>query len=148
MKILGLKYKLLLLLITIIFITVDIVLMLICGFDGQFLILLYVLIGLIPTWCVISLFSNMSIPTITMDNNTNRIITDWIANERYKSDRGFINQGDELYYDEIISCDIDKNKLIVKLSYGQTKTFYLGAFTPKQILQIKNEIDMILKYKD
>lgn len=145
MKISGLKCKILLIFITIFFLVVDIFLIYFYGFDGQLLIFIYVMIGIVPVWGIVALYYNMFIPTITINNDTQTIISGWVANELYKKDRRLENQFGIFYFDEITNCEIDNNKLNIKLRYGRVKTLYLNFFTKSQILKIKKEIDKIIK---
>ena len=144
MKLYGLIYKIVLGIISVLLLSVDLFLIAFYGFEGQLLILLYILIGLVPLCGVFALCSNTFIPSITFDYSAKTIITDWVANELYKYDRGFRNQGDVFHFDEIINCDIDNKKVILTLKYGQVKTLYLSFFTKGQIRKIQKEIDKIM----
>lgn len=145
MKILGLKYKVLLGIISILLLSIDLFLIAFYGFEGQLLIFLYIMIGLVPLWGVFALCSNTFIPSISFNYNAKTIITDFVANELYKNDRHFRNQGDVFHFDEIINCEIDHKKVILTLKYGQVKTLYLSFFTKSQIHKIYNEIQKIMK---
>lgn len=147
MKIYGLKYKVLLGIITISLLVVDIFLMISYGFEGQFLIFLYTMIGVVPLCGVFSLCSNVFIPTITFSYHSKIIITDFIANVLYKNDRHLRNQGDKFYFDEITKCEIDNKKMQITLKYGQVKTLNLIFFTKNQIHKIQKEIDKIINNK-
>lgn len=144
MKFTGMKYNLLLIIITIVFTIVDIFLMVNYGFSGQLLILLYTMIGIIPLCSIIAIITGMSSPTILIDNCTRKISANFIANDRYKSNHNLRNQFTEIYFDEIIDCHKDKNNLIFKMKYDQNKTLYLYFFTKKQIESIKKEINKIM----
>ena len=144
MKLYSLIYKIVLGIISVLFLSVDLFLIAFYGFEGQLLIFLYTMIGLVPLWGVFALCSNTFIPSITFDYSAETIITDWVANELYKYDRGLRNQGDEFYFDEIINCEIDNKKVILTLKYGQVKIMYLSAFTKSQIHKIYNEIKKII----
>ena len=144
MKVFGLKYKVLLGTISVLLLSVDLFLITFYGFEGQLLIFLYIMIGLVPLCGVFALCSNTFIPSISFDYNAKTIITDFVANERYKNDRHFRNQGDVFHFDEIINCEIDNKKLILTLKYGQVKTLYLSFFTKSQIYKIHNEIKKII----
>lgn len=102
------------------------------------------MIGLVPLCGVFALCSNTFIPSISFNYNAKTITTDFIANELYKNDKHFRNQGDVFYFDEIINCEIDNKKVIITLKYGQVKTLYLGFFTKNQIYKIYNEIKKII----
>ena len=115
------------------------------GFEGQLLIFLYVAIGSVSLCGIIDLLSNMSVPTITINYESQNIISKYIGNELYKSDRRLRNQYDIFYFDEIIHCEIDSRKLLIKLRYGHIKTLHLIFFTKRQIEKIKKEIDNIIK---
>lgn len=144
MKIFGLKYKILLGIISVLLLSVDLFLIAFYGFEGQLLIFLYIMIGLVPLWGVFALFSNTFIPSISFNYSTKTIVTDFVANDQYKNDRNFRNQGDVFYFDEIIDCEIDNKKLIITQKYGQVKTLYLSFFTQKQVFKIFEEIKKIL----
>lgn len=144
MKIFGLKYKVLLGIISVLLLSIDLFLIAFYGFEGQLLIFLYIMIGLVPLLGVFALCSNTFIPSISFDYNAKTIITDFVANELYKNDRHFKNQGDVFHFDEIINCEIDNKKVILTLKYGQVKTLYLSFFTKGQIHKIYNEIKRII----
>ena len=144
MKIFGLRYKVLLGIISVLLLSVDLFLIVFYGFEGQLLIFLYIMIGLVPLWGVFALCSNTFIPSISFNYNAKTIITDFVANELYKNDRHFRNQGDVFYFDEIINCEIDNKKMIITQKYGQVKTLYLSFFTQKQVFKIFEEIKKII----
>lgn len=144
MKIFGLKCKALLGIISVLLLSVDLLLIAFYGFEGQLLIFLYIMIGLVPLWGVFALCSNIFIPSISFNYSTKTIVTDFVANELYKNDKHFRNQGDVFYFDEIINCEIDNKKVIITLKYGQVKTLYLSFFTQSQIYKIYNEINKII----
>lgn len=144
MKIFALKYRILLIIISVSFLAIDVFLMNSYGFDAEWLILLYVLIGVIPLCGVLTLCSNMAVPSVTFNYHSKTIITDFVANELYKYDRSFINQGDKFYFDEITNCKINKKKIQLTLKYGYVKTLYLGFFTKGQIRKIQKEIEKII----
>ncbi|MBR2933373.1 MAG: hypothetical protein IKC33_03580 [Clostridia bacterium] len=144
MKVFGLKYKVLLGTISVLFLSVDLFLIAFYRFEGQLLIFLYIMIGLVPLCGVFALCSNTFIPSISFDYNAKTIITDFVANELYKNDRHFRNQGDVLHFDEITNCEIDNKKLILTFKYDQVKTLYLSFFTKSQIHKIYNEIKKII----
>ncbi len=147
MKISGLKYKVLLSIITSVLLVIDVFLMIFYGFEGQLLIFLYIIIGIVPLCGILALCSNMFIPTITINYNTKTIITDFVANELYKNDRHLRNQGDMFYFDEITKCEIDNKKMQITLKYSQIKTLHLSFFTKDQIRKIQKEIDKIINNK-
>ena len=147
MKIFGLKYKILLGIISALLLSVDFFLIALYGFEGQLLIFLYIMIGLVPLWGVFALCSNTFIPSISFNYSTKTIVTDFVANNQYKNDRNFRNQGDVFYFDEIINCEIDNKKLIITQKYGQVKTLYLSFFTQKQVFKIFEEIKKIINNK-
>ena len=144
MKVSGLKYKVLLGTISILLLSFDLFLIAFYGFEGQLLIFLYIMIGLVPLCGVFALCSNTFIPSISFNYNAKTIITDFVANELYKNDRHFRNQGDVFHFDEIINCEIDNKKLILTLKYDQVKTLCLSFFTKSQIHKIYNEIKKII----
>lgn len=146
MKIYGLKYKILLGVISVLILSVDLFLIAFYGFEGQLLIFLYIMIGLVPLWGIIALCSNIFIPSISFNYNAKTIITNFVANELYKNDKHLRNQGDLFHFDEIINCEIDNKKVIITLKYGQVKTLYLSFFTKSQILKIYNEVKKIINY--
>ena len=146
MKIYGLIYKIVLGIISVLLLSVDLFLIAFYGFEGQLLIFLYTMIGLVQLWGVFALCSNTFIPSISFDYSAKTIITGFVANELYKYDRGFRNQGDEFYFDEIINCEIDNKKVILTLKYGQVKILYLSFFTKSQIHKIYNEIKKIINF--
>lgn len=92
MKISGLKYKALLSIITITLLVIDVFLMIFYGFEGQLLIFLYIIIGIVPLCSILVLCSNMFIPTVTFHYNAKTIIIDFVANELYKKNRHLRNQ--------------------------------------------------------
>ena len=147
MKIFGLRYKVLLGIISVLFLSVDLFLIAFYGFEGQLLIFLYIMIGLVPLWGVFALCTNIFIPSISFNYSTKTIVTDFVANEQYKNDRHFRNQGDVFYFDEIINCEIDNKKMIITQKYGQVKTLYLSFFTQKQVFKIFEEIKKIINNK-
>lgn len=118
MKISGLKYKALLSIITITLLVIDVFLMIFYGFEGQLLIFLYIIIGIVPLCSILVLCSNMFIPTVTFHYNAKTIIIDFVANELYKKNRHLRNQGDMIYFDEITKCEIDNKKMQITLKYG------------------------------
>jgi hypothetical protein len=145
MKIFGLKYKILLGIISVLVLSLDLFLIAFYGFEGQSLIFLYIMIGLVPLCGAFELCSNICIPSISFNYSTKTIVTDFVANEQYKNDRHFRNQGDVFYFDEIINCEKDNKKLIITQKYGQVKTLYLSFFTQKQVFKISEEIKKIIK---
>ena len=144
MKIFGLKCKALLGIISVLLLSVDLLLIAFYGFEGQLLIFLYIMIGLVPLCGVFALCSNTFIPSISFNYNAKTIITNFVANELYRNDRHLRNQGDVFYFDEIINCEIDKKKVIITLKYGQVKTMNLSAFTKSQVCKIYREIKKII----
>ena len=143
MKISALKYNLFVIILSIVFAILDGFVIFCCGFGGELLIFVYVIIGLVPLCGIISICIGMS-PTIVINHNFKTITSNGIANEFYKSDKHYRNQCDEFYYDEIVNCEINGKKLEIKLKYGQTKTLNLSFFTKNQRLKIKNEIFKII----
>lgn len=143
MKIFGLKYKILLGIISILLLSADLFLIAFYGFKGNLFILLYIMIGIVPLWGIFALCTNTFTPTITFDYHAKTIIADFIANELYKNNKHLRNQGDMFYFDEINSCKIDNKKMIITLKYGQVKTLYLCFFTKSQIYKIQKEIEKI-----
>lgn len=144
MKIFGLKYKVLLGIISVLLLSVDLFLIAFYGFEGQLLIFLYIMVGVVPLWGVFALCSNTFIPSISFNYNTKTIVTDFVANELYKNDKSFRNQSDVFYFDEIINCEIDNKKVIITLKYGQVKTMNLSFFTKNQVIKIFKEIKKII----
>ena len=147
MKISGLKFKTILIFISIVLFSVDVFLIIKYGFDKQLLVLLYLTIGIIPLCSIVALASGMSIPTVIINNDSKTIKFYFIANELYKRDKNLKNQMGTIPFDEIIGCEIDKNKLIIKLKYDSIKMLYLSSFSEKQINNIKNAIDSICSLK-
>ena len=117
--------------ISVLLLSVDLFLIAIYRFEGQLLVFLYIMIGLVPLCGVFALCYNTFIPSISFDYNAKTIITDFVANELYKNNRHFRNQGDVLHFDEIINCEIDNKKLILTFKYDQVKTLYLSFFTKR-----------------
>ena len=144
MKIFGLKYKVLLGIISVLLLSVDLFLIAFYGFEGQLLIFLYIMVGVVPLWGAFALCSNTFIPSISFNYNTKTIVTDFVANELYKNDKSFRNQSDVFYFDEIINCEIDNKKVIITLKYGQVKTMNLSFFTKNQVIKISEEIKKII----
>lgn len=145
MKITGIKYNLLLITISLVLIMADIFLMINYGFDGQLLIFLYVMIGVVPLGSIIALITGMCSPTIIIDNYAKCINASFIANEQYKNSHNPRHSFTSIYFDEIIDCANEKHKLIIIMKYNQTKTLFLNFFTKKQIIKIKNEINKNIK---
>lgn len=143
MKIYGIKYKLGLCLFSIVILFLDIIIILEKGFNGQFLVFIYVLLGITSLCGFFCFFSNTIIPVVTINNNVGLITYDYIADELYKYDRNNHESG-IIYFDEIKSCEIKRNKLVVNLIYDEQKILYLTMFSNKQILLIKKEIDKVL----
>lgn len=142
MVITGLKYNLFIILLSIVFVIIDILLMICYGFEAQLLIFLYVMIGVVPLCGIISICVGMS-PSVSIKNKTIRTFS--IPDDRYQITRAIHNTTTDIYTDEIISCEIEGYKLIFKLRYGHIKTLYLKLFTKRQIEKIKKEIDNIIK---
>lgn len=140
-KYIGLKFNLILLILTIALAVVDIFLMGKYGFDGQLLIFLYVIIGVVPLCSIIALITGIFSPTIIIDNNARKIDAHFISNEIYKSNHNLRNSFTIIHFDEIVECVRETNKLIFVMKYNHVKTLYLSSFTEKQIIKIKNEID-------
>ena len=147
MKISATKYKAFLIVLSALMLCVDALLIVTYGFDGQFLIFLYVVIGVVPSSGIAFVVEGIAIPTVTINNDSKTVIFDWVANELYRYDRSFRNQGETFHFDEIIGCELHKNKLIIKEKYGRTKTLYLYCFSKRQIDTIKSSIDEIAKRK-
>ena len=147
MKVFALKYKALIGVISVLLMTLDILLIALFGFKGQLLIFLYIMIGVVPLCGIFAICFNIFIPSISINYSTKTIVTDFVANEQYKNDKSFRNQGDVFYFSEIIDCKIDNKKLIISQKFGQTKTLYLNFFTKKQVLKISKEIEKIIKNK-
>ena len=145
MKIFGLKYKVLLGIISFLLLLLDLLLIAFYGFEGQLLIFLYVMIGIVPLGGVLALCTNTFIPSVTFNYDAETIVTDFVANELYKNDKHLRNQGDLFYFDEIVNCAIDRKKIIITLKYGQVKTLQLSSFTKSQINKIHKEIIKITK---
>lgn len=143
MKISALKHILIIIILSIIFTMLDVFLILHYGFNEQLFIFVYVMISLVPLCGILSLCSNLSVPTITIDYNSKTIITDFVANELCKNDV-LRNQGDVFYFDEVINCETDNKKMFIMLRYGRIKTLHLNLFTKGQIAKIKKEIDKIV----
>lgn len=143
MKILGSKYKVLLSIISILLLSVDLFLIAVYGFNGQLLIFMYVMIGIVPLCGIWALCTNTFIPSITFNYTTKTIVADFVANELYNSDKHLKNQGCSFYFDEINTCKIENKKVIITLKYGEIKTLNLSFFTKKQIYQIQKEIAKI-----
>jgi|GEM_PF-4732641 len=144
MKIRGIKFIVSILVAGIIFAILDIVLMKIYGFEQKSYILMYMLIGAVPLSSILVILFNLSIPTVILDNSTRKVTFNWIANENYKHDRSFENQGAIIYFDEIVSCDLVDKKLIISIKDSRAKTLYLNAFSKKQRNIIHCEINKII----
>jgi len=147
MKISGLKYKVILGIISVSLLAIDIFLMIFHGFEGQPLIFVYTMIGTVSLCGIFALCSNMFIPMITFNYDSKTIITNFVANEFYKNDKHIRNQGDMFYFDEIISCETDNKKMLITLKQDNVKTLYLSCFTKDQISKIQTEIEEIIKNK-
>lgn len=144
MKIRGIKFIVGISIVGIVFTILDIVLMKIYGFENKSYILMYMLISAVPSSSISVILFNLSIPTIILDNSTRKVTFDWIANENYKHDRSFENQGAIIYFDEIVSCDLVDKKLIISIKDSREKTLYLNAFSKKQRNIINCEINKII----
>lgn len=134
MKISALKYNLSIIILSIILATLDVFLILYYGLEGQFLIFLYVMIGIFPLCGIISVCAGMS-PKVIIDKDNLRTLS--VADERYKTNKSIHNTQAVIYFEEITDCVVEGNKLIIKLRYDQTKTLYLSFFTKGQIEKIK-----------
>ena len=145
LKIYGLIYKALLSTVTVLLLVLDIFLISLYGFNGQLLIFIYVMIGCVPLCGIVALCTNSFLPSISIDYNSETIVSNSVANELYKQDKHLRNQGDLFYFDEITNCETDGKKMIITLRYGRVKNLYLNFFTKKQIIKIKSEIDKIIK---
>lgn len=144
MKYTGLKYNLLLITITIVSTILDIFLMVKYGFNGQLLIFLYVMIGIIPLCGITAIISGICSPSILIDKTVKKIRANFIANKSYKNNHNLRNSFTDIYFDEIVDCTIDKNKLIFKMKYDNTEVLHLYFFIKSQIIKIKMEIDKII----
>ena len=143
MKFRGFLYILGLLIIAIVSLLSDIFLMAHFGFHGQWLIYLYVVLGVLFFGAIYFTIVGL-VPTILLDKAQNKITWMFIADEFYKQTKGVV-VGDDIPFDEITACEINKKQLILKLKYGTTNILYLSAFTAKQVLKIKNEIESAAK---
>lgn len=74
MKIFAFKYSFFIIILSTIFIFLDILLISYCGIEKQFLVFLYAIIGIIPLCGIISLAIGM-VPKIIIDKVTNTIKT-------------------------------------------------------------------------
>lgn len=144
MKIRGIKFIVGILAVGIIFAILDIVLMKIYGFEKESYIRMYTLISVVPVSSIAVILLNLSIPTVTFDNSIRKVTFDWIANENYKHDRRFENQGAIICFDEIVSCNLVDKKLIISIKDSRAKTLYLNAFSKKQRNIIHGEINKII----
>lgn len=142
MKICAFKYCCFVILLSMILTCLDILLILCCGLEKEFLLFIYVIIGIIPLCGIVSLTIGM-VPKIIFDKESKTIITFSIPDERYMINKLTRNTGTIIHFDEINDCFIEKNKIIITMGYGQNKTLYLNLFTNCQILKIKREIDNI-----
>ena len=82
MKIFAFKYSCFIILLSIVFTCLDILFILCCGLEKQFLLFIYVIIGIIPLCGIISLAIGM-VPKIIFDKDSKTIITVSIPDERY-----------------------------------------------------------------
>ena len=142
MKICAFKYSCFVILLSMILICLDILFILCCGLEKEFLLFIYVIIGIIPLCGIVILTTGM-VPKIIFDKDSKTIITLSIPDERYMINKLTRNTGTIIHFDEINDCFIEKNKIIITMRYGQNKTLYLNLFTNCQILKIKREIDNI-----
>lgn len=138
MKIRGLKYNLLLTIIAMILAIVDVLLMIKFGFDGQLLIGLYVIIGVVPICAIVAICIGWG-PTIQIDDVAKTITAFAIYDERRS--QGKNSMFTLISIDEILQCDIENKTILLKMKWNTYKRLYLSAFTNKQILKIKNDIN-------
>ena len=143
MKFHGFKFNLGLSLIAVVLTVVDIVLMINYGFEGQLLIALYVLIGVVPICSLVFMMAGLG-PTILIDKASNTINTIGIADERYKMDKNMRNTQAIIHLDEIFDCRVYKKNMIFKIKYANDKVLDLSAFSFNQILMIQKEIEKII----
>ena len=142
MKILAFKYRCFVILLSMILTFLDILFIVCCGLEKQFLLFIYVIICIIPLCGIISLSMGM-VPKIIFDKDSKTILTFSIPDERYMINKSTRNTGIIIHFDEINDCFVEKNKIIITMRYGQNKILYLNLFTNCQILKIKREIDKI-----
>lgn len=146
-KIRAIKFIVGILAVGIIFAILDVVLMQIYGFEKKSCILMYELISAVPLASFSAVALNRFIPTVTLDSSNGKVTFSWIANEHYKYDRSFENQGAIICFDEIMSCELVDKELIISITNNEAKTLYLNAFTKKQRDTIYREINKTIKTK-
>ena len=92
----------------------DILFILCCGLEKEFLLFIYVIIGIIPLCGIVSLTIGM-VPKIIFDKESKTIITFSIPDERYMINKLTRNTGTIIHFDEINDCFIEKNKIIIAM---------------------------------
>ena len=108
----------------------DILLILCCGLEKEFLLFIYVIIGIIPLCGIVSLTIGM-VPKIIFDKDSKTIITLSIPDERYMINKLTRNTGTIIHFDEINDCscvcDYLENGLIFEnLTKGKTTQLVFG----------------------
>ena len=148
MKFKGLKSIYSLIVISVVFILIDVFLIFnrIAPYNS---ILPYMLVAMIPICCILSVLGEIGIPSVSFDNNSRTICTAHIRDERSaaKSADGAAKMSlffSTIYYDEIASVDVNNKILTITLQSEYKKTLYLTSFTQKQIDCIVDNITKLL----
>lgn len=134
----GHRFKIALAVVFVFLSSVDIFLMFCYGFDGQLLIALYVLLGVVAVCALIAMLGNL-VPSITISHNTIR--THAIYDERSRIARNHMNTFTTIHLDEVQMCEITERAIMLSMKWDGKKILFLSAFSNKQIANIKKEID-------
>jgi hypothetical protein len=144
MKYKGLKAIYYSIITSIAFVLLDIFLIFYNNFIDD-LIFLYVLVAIIPICCILTIIGDIGIPMIVFDDNSKTIRTFHIKDERKTTKKSDYATKMRLlfatiYFDEIVSVDVNNKILTVALQSGYKKVLYMTSFTKKQILCIAKKI--------
>jgi len=134
----GHRFKIALAVVFVFISGVDLFLMLCYGFAGQPLIALYVLLGVVAACALIAMIGNL-VPSIAISNNT--IQAHAIYDERSRVARNHMNTFTTIHLDEVQMCEITGKTIMLSMKWDGKKVLFLSAFSNKQIVNIKKEID-------
>ena len=144
MKYRGLKVIYFLIIISIAFIFIDIILIYYRNYIYNS-ILICILVAVIPICCILTIVGDIGIPTVIFDGHSKTIRTIHIKDERkaankadYATKMGLLFE--TIYFDEIVSADVNNKTLTITLQSGYQKVLYLTYFTKKQVYSIANNI--------
>lgn len=145
MKISANKYKIYIILRSIMFIILEIGFILYYGFKGYLIILVYIVLTSIPIRYTFDLCTNHSIPTVTIDYNSKTVTLDYIVEEMRTNDMLLGIKGDKLHFDEIIKYEVEDNKMMIHSKSKEVRVIYLKFFSKRQIITMKDEMEKIVK---